>query len=160
MSREGAEKERVSPLSLMNWLPRWKGSRAPTELGTQGPLSPHPSLQNISSVTDENWPPASLAFPPIGCQNIGGLSPAHSWPWAPPHPGAFASHSHSELPNHLMALLSSSWPGQPCVSRHSSSPVLSSPAVSLKLPLHPACSQQPPPCFQAKGSNLSKRDVF
>lgn len=67
----------------MNWLSCWKGSHAPTELGTQGPLSPHPSLQNTSRVTDENWPPASLAFPPIGCQNIGGLSPACSWPWAP-----------------------------------------------------------------------------
>lgn len=158
---EEGQRERVDPLSLMSWPPGWQGSHSPTERVTPTLSAPTPAYRTLQC---HRGKPATGFF---GLSHLPGIrisrgsrQPTH-WPQAPhilmlllPIP----------LPSFLTfngpLLLFLARQGRPCVSRRGSSPGLSSPAVSLKLPLHPACSQQPPPCFQAKGSNLSKRDAF
>ena len=96
---EEGQRERVDPLSLMSWLPGWQGSHPPMERVTPDPLSPHPSLQNTSVSQRKTSHPLLWPFSPAGCQNIEGLSPAHSLASSSPHPGAFASRSLSQFPH-------------------------------------------------------------
>lgn len=144
----------------MSWPPGWQGSHPPTGAGYPDLSAPTPAYRTLQC---HRGKPATGFF---GLSHLPGIrisrgsrQPTH-WPQAPhilmlllPIP----------LPSfsHLMAL--APLPGQagPALRLPARlQPRALLPAVSLKLPLHPACSQQPPPCFQAKGSNLSKRDAF
>lgn len=135
MCLEGRQRGgRVAPLSL-RWtdFPGWEGSCLPAELGSPGPLGLPPDANGtLPDFMYESQPPPPLRYHPLpwpsspsGCQNPGGLLPAHPLALGHPCPGAFAPCSHSrscpKFPNHFTALLSSPWPGQPHVSRLSSS---------------------------------------
>lgn len=166
VSRGKAERgQRGAPLSL-RWtdFPGWKGSCLPAELGGPGPLGlppdangtrpaaappPLPSspLAFLTLRVSESW--GALASTPFG------LGPSVSRCFCSPLPLPLLSQISESF--HSPSLLSLAGPA-PCLPAQLQ-PGLSSPAVSLKLPLHPACSQHPPPpCFQATGSNLSKRE--
>lgn len=123
-------RQRIAPLSLMNQHPGWKGSYLPLNWAPQALSASHP-VPTEHSQTLYVKASHSLPWPssPTECQTPGGHSPATLLALRLRHTGTLASLPFSVSQSfHSPSLL----PGQ-------AGPGFSSPAVSLKFPLHPAC---------------------